>query len=125
MGSGAGAVLQQPARVRRQGDDDRGAIGQSVACTCDGVLCSESVAVDSDTAAVMQRSGSQSEGLGGTGAGVTFIAKSSASEHSMSTGVAAGSGGTLPRTLSTSVLRIKNRSTFWEKFWDERTRRDA
>lgn len=92
----------------------------------DSVLCSESVLVDSDTAAVMQRSGSQSERLGGAGAGVTFIAKSSASEHSMSTGVAAGSGGgTLPRTLSTSVLRIKNRSTFWEKFWDERTRRDA
>lgn len=23
----------------------------------------------------------------------------------------------LPRTLSTSALRIKNRSVFWEKFW--------
>lgn len=73
----------------------------------------------------MQRSGSQSERLGAAG-GSSFIAKSSASEHSMSTGVSASSSGsTLPRTLSTSVLRIKNRSTFWEKFWDERTRRDA
>lgn len=73
----------------------------------------------------MHRSGSQSEGLGG-GGGSSFITKSSASEHSMATGVAASSsGGTLPRTLSTSVLRIKNRSTFWDKFWDERNRRDA
>ncbi|CAB3252121.1 unnamed protein product [Arctia plantaginis] len=74
----------------------------------------------------MQRSGSQSERLGGGAGSVAFIPKSSASEHSMSTGVSgSSSGGTLPRTLSTSVLRIKNRSTFWEKFWDERTRRDA
>ncbi|CAH2107457.1 unnamed protein product [Euphydryas editha] len=73
----------------------------------------------------MHRTGSQSEGLGASG-GSTFITKSSASEHSMATGVSASStGSTLPRTLSTSVLRIKNRSTFWEKFWDERTRRDA
>ncbi|KPI97956.1 cAMP-specific 3',5'-cyclic phosphodiesterase [Papilio xuthus] len=73
----------------------------------------------------MKRSGSQSDRLC-AGGGATFIAKSSASEHSMSTGVSASSsGGTLPRTLSTSVLRIKNRSTFWDKFWDERTRRDA
>lgn len=71
----------------------------------------------------MHRSGSQSERLGASGGSFT---KSSASEHSMATGVAASSsGGTLPRTLSTSVLRIKNRSTFWDKFWDERTRRDA
>ncbi|CAG5039906.1 unnamed protein product [Parnassius apollo] len=74
----------------------------------------------------MQRSGSQSDRLGTGGSGATFITKSSASEHSMSTGVSgSSSGGTLPRTLSTSVLRIKNRSTFWDKFWDERTRRDA
>ncbi|CAH2239438.1 jg23869 [Pararge aegeria aegeria] len=73
----------------------------------------------------MHRSGSQSDGLGASG-GPTFIAKSSASEHSMATGVTAtSSGGSLPRTLSTSVLRIKNRSTFWDKFWDERNRRDA
>ncbi|KAJ2947194.1 hypothetical protein O0L34_g16556 [Tuta absoluta] len=75
----------------------------------------------------MQRSESQSERLG-SGSGVSFIAKSSASEHSMATasGISgSSSGGTLPRTLSTSVLRIKNRSSFWEKFWDERSRRDA
>lgn len=74
----------------------------------------------------MQRSESQSERLGGT-SGVSFIPKSSASEHSMATGISgsSSSGSTLPRTLSTSVLRIKNRSSFWEKFWDERTRRDA
>ncbi|KDR13577.1 cAMP-specific 3',5'-cyclic phosphodiesterase, partial [Zootermopsis nevadensis] len=30
----------------------------------------------------------------------------------------------LPRTLSTSVLRIKHRSSFWEKFWEQRTKRD-
>lgn len=72
----------------------------------------------------MHRSGSQSEGLGGV-SGPTFIAKSSASEHSMATGVSSANTGTLPRTLSTSVLRIKNRSTFWDKFWDERSRRDA
>lgn len=74
----------------------------------------------------MQRSGTQSDRMGVGGGSSSFIAKSSASEHSMSTGVSASSsGGTLPRTLSTSVLRIKNRSTFWEKFWDERTKRDA
>ncbi|CAG0885508.1 unnamed protein product [Darwinula stevensoni] len=28
--------------------------------------------------------------------------------------------GKLPRTLSTSVLRVKTRSTFWERFWPER-----
>lgn len=73
----------------------------------------------------MQRSGSQSDRIG-VGAGSSFVAKSSASEHSMSTGVSASSsGGTLPRTLSTSVLRIKTRSSFWEKFWDERTKRDT
>lgn len=73
----------------------------------------------------MHRSGSQSEGLGAVG-GPTFIAKSSASEHSMATGVSsANNAGTLPRTLSTSVLRIKNRSTFWDKFWDERSKRDT
>lgn len=74
----------------------------------------------------MQRSESQSERLSAASGSTAFIAKSSASEHSMSTGVTGNiSGGTLPRTLSTSVLRIKNRSTFWEKFWDERTRRDT
>lgn len=31
---------------------------------------------------------------------------------------------TLPRTLSTSALRIKTRSSFWEKFWEQRTKRD-
>ncbi|KAJ8920199.1 hypothetical protein NQ315_011860, partial [Exocentrus adspersus] len=31
---------------------------------------------------------------------------------------------TLPRTLSTSVLRIKSRTSFWDKFWNERTKRD-
>jgi hypothetical protein len=30
----------------------------------------------------------------------------------------------LPRTLSTSVLRIKHRTSFWDKFWHERTKRD-
>lgn len=30
----------------------------------------------------------------------------------------------LPRTLSTSVLRIKNRSSFWDKFWNDKTKRD-
>jgi len=29
---------------------------------------------------------------------------------------AVGIGGKLPRTLSTSVLRIKHRSSFWDKF---------
>lgn len=78
------------------------------------------------TTSEMHRSGSQSDRLVAGGGGTTFIAKSSASEHSMSTGVSGNSsGGSLPRTLSTSVLRIKNRSTFWDKFWDERTRRDA
>lgn len=33
-------------------------------------------------------------------------------------------GVKLPRTLSTSVLRIKSRSSFWDKFWQERTKRD-
>ena len=32
------------------------------------------------------------------------------------TGSGGGPGGKLPRTLSTSVLRIKHRSSFWEKF---------
>lgn len=31
---------------------------------------------------------------------------------------------TLPRTLSTSALRIKNRSSFWDRFWRDRTKRD-
>jgi hypothetical protein len=31
----------------------------------------------------------------------------------------------LPRTLSTSVLRIKHRSSFWEKFWEQRSKRDT
>lgn len=30
----------------------------------------------------------------------------------------------LPRTLSTSVLKVKYRSSFWEKFWEERSKRD-
>lgn len=30
----------------------------------------------------------------------------------------------LPRTLSTSVLRIKHRSSFWNKFWGDDTKRD-
>lgn len=30
--------------------------------------------------------------------------------------------GKLPRTLSTSVLRIKPRSSFWDKFWEERSK---
>lgn len=30
----------------------------------------------------------------------------------------------LPRTLSTSVLRIKHRSSFWTKFWEDDTKRD-
>uniref|UniRef100_A0A1B6DRH6 Phosphodiesterase n=1 Tax=Clastoptera arizonana TaxID=38151 RepID=A0A1B6DRH6_9HEMI len=30
----------------------------------------------------------------------------------------------LPRTLSTSVLRIKSRTSFWDKFWQERSKRD-
>lgn len=72
----------------------------------------------------MQRSESQSDSLGPS-TGLSFVGKSSASEHSMAGVSGSSSGSTLPRTLSTSVLRIKNRSTFWEKFWDERTRRDA
>lgn len=32
---------------------------------------------------------------------------------------------TLPRTLSTSVLRIKNRTSFWDKFWQERRQTDS
>lgn len=32
--------------------------------------------------------------------------------------------GKLPRTLSTSVLRIKHRSSFWDKFWEQRSKRD-
>jgi hypothetical protein len=31
----------------------------------------------------------------------------------------------LPRTLSTSVLRIKHRSTFWDKVWEQRFSREA
>lgn len=31
----------------------------------------------------------------------------------------------LPRTLSTSVLRIKNRTSFWDKFWRERRQTDS
>jgi len=31
----------------------------------------------------------------------------------------------LPRTLSTSVLRIKHRATFWDRLLQERTRRDV
>ena len=27
-----------------------------------------------------------------------------------------------PRTLSTSVLRIKHRSSFWERFWENHRR---
>uniref|UniRef100_A0A8D8W7E5 Uncharacterized protein n=1 Tax=Cacopsylla melanoneura TaxID=428564 RepID=A0A8D8W7E5_9HEMI len=34
-------------------------------------------------------------------------------------------GGKLPRTLSTSVLRIKPRSSFWDKFWEERSQRNC
>ncbi|XP_075235698.1 phosphodiesterase dunce isoform X2 [Lycorma delicatula] len=30
----------------------------------------------------------------------------------------------LPRTLSTSVLRIKHRTSFWDKFWEDRQKRD-
>lgn len=54
---------------------------------------------------------------------------------SASAGVGGGSGGgggspgssstgKLPRTLSTSVLRIKHRSSFWDKFWEQRSKRD-
>lgn len=32
---------------------------------------------------------------------------------------------TLPRTLSTSVLRIKARPSFWDNFWRERRQRDS
>lgn len=55
---------------------------------------------------------------------------SSASVSGMSEGVPAESptgssgGGKLPRTLSTSVLRIKPRSSFWDKVWEERSKRD-
>lgn len=56
------------------------------------------------------------------------------SSPSLLSAMAGASGGTaaapppapaakLPRTLSTSVLRIKHRSSFWDKFWDDRTKR--
>lgn len=32
--------------------------------------------------------------------------------------------GKLPRTLSTSALRIKHRAGFWNRFWEERTEHD-
>ena len=34
----------------------------------------------------------------------------------------AGGGRGFPRTLSTSVLRIKHRSSFWERFWENHRR---
>jgi hypothetical protein len=39
-------------------------------------------------------------------------------------GSAGAPAGKLPRTLSTSVLRIKHRSSFWDKFWEQRSKRD-
>ncbi|CAI6368032.1 unnamed protein product [Macrosiphum euphorbiae] len=39
-------------------------------------------------------------------------------------GSAGAQAGKLPRTLSTSVLRIKHRSSFWDKFWEQRSKRD-
>lgn len=32
---------------------------------------------------------------------------------------------TLPRTLSTSALRIRNRISFWDKFWQDRRQTDS
>ena len=44
-------------------------------------------------------------------------------EGGVKEGVASGGGGRgFPRTLSTSVLRIKHRSSFWERFWENHRR---
>ena len=42
---------------------------------------------------------------------------SSPNLQDMTGGGQGGAGGKLPRTLSTSVLRIKARSAFWDKLW--------
>lgn len=91
-----------------------------------------------------RRRGSSAAAGGGGGGGTVFKfgalgISSSASVSGMcdaangpasASAVVGGSGsagtppGKLPRTLSTSVLRIKHRSSFWDKFWEQRSKRD-
>lgn len=86
--------------------------------------------------AVALAESSGDEGDGGRGGflshpyGMLSIS-SSASVSGMSDGgqgscspTSAAPGVKLPRTLSTSVLRIKHRTSFWDKFWQDRSRRD-
>ncbi|KAG8327791.1 hypothetical protein J6590_012842 [Homalodisca vitripennis] len=98
----------------------------------DAMLDSDS---DSDGGVMAESSGDEGEGGGGRGFlshpyGLLSIS-SSASVSGMSEGgqgsgspTSAAPGVKLPRTLSTSVLRIKHRTSFWDKFWQDRSRRD-
>ena len=67
---------------------------------------------ESVSAILMELASERERGMDGVMAGV----------DGASVKEAAGGGRGFPRTLSTSVLRIKHRSSFWERFWENHRR---